>query len=229
MDYLWDVLIKAKTNGVNSKKITFELGERFSPYMELSDTYINFNSINNKVDINPYYRFYDIFKDLFDPTYEENMELRQVLLDILIHFLTRLDLKRGMDKKEFYKLFIYREIRNGSFGKEVQKGIEFFSIKEKNILLENILKLYITNNHMFCLKNTIKKIYTNSVVYINKLDENEVLVYLINQDSQKNINIIKAIENIFLPINFNMKVYWRFHFGVIGLQETMKINSISIY
>ncbi|MFW6288079.1 MAG: iron-dependent peroxidase [bacterium] len=229
MDYIWDVLINAKKQRMNLKDVNFSIANRFSPYMELSDSFINFKAVEELVEINPYYRFFDIFKNLFDVNYYDNLQLRHALMDIVVHFLGQLDLKRGMDRIEFYKLFFFREIKSGNFGEDVQTGIVSFSIDEKNILLSNLYKLYITGDHIFYMKNTIKDIFAGSIVYINKLDKNEILVYIKQADSLNNIRKMEVLEQLFLPINFNVKVYWRFHFGIIDVNETMKVNSISIY
>ncbi|MFW6281363.1 MAG: iron-dependent peroxidase [bacterium] len=229
MDYLWDVLINAKNNGMNMKDIDFEFASSFSPYMELSNVFLNSRQITRKVDINPFYRFFKIFKFLMEVNYQEEKELREVLFNILIHFIGQLDLKRGINRIEYYKLFIYREIKEGYLGQIVKKNIDNCSIIEKDILLGNILKLYKTGNHIYYFKDTIKKIYKGSIVYINKRDNNEILVYIKQMKTARNYRLMELIKLIFLPINFKVKTYWKFHFGIVGIKETMKINSISIY
>ncbi|MTI62201.1 MAG: iron-dependent peroxidase [Firmicutes bacterium] len=229
MDYIWDVLIKAKNERIDLKKVRFCFATGFSPYMELSDSCINFRDIDKDIEINPYYRFFNIFKGLFDANYYKNEELRDVLFDLTVHFLGELDLNRGMDRVEYYKWFFYRELKEGVFGQKAKENIEYFSINEKNILIRNLYKLYITGDHIFYLKNAIKNIFKGSIVYLNKLDKNEFLVYIRQTNSSENLKKMELIEDLFLPINFTIKTYWKFHFGIIDVAETMRVGSTAIY
>lgn len=229
MDYIWDVLIKAKNEGIDLEEVKFLFTKRFSPYMELSAKCLNFKDLDKSIEINPYYRFFAVFKNLFNVNYNKNEELKGVLFDILVHFLGDLDLNRGMDRVEYYKLFFYRELKDGSFGEEVKEDIVYFSINEKNILVRNLYKLYLTGDHIFYLKDTIKGIFKGSIVYLNKLDKNEVLVYIRQIDSIDNVKKLEVIKSLFLPINFKIKTYWKYHFGIIGVNETMKIDAIAVY
>ena len=229
MDYIWDIIIKAKNNDFKLEDIKFKFASSYSPYMELSNQNINFKDIEKEVEINPYYRFFDIFENLFDPNYNEYQELREVLLDILIHFLGKIDLRQGMDKIEMQKNFIYRDIKRGCFGEQVKKAMDLFSIEEKNIIIHNIYKFYNTGNHIFYLKDTIKKIFKGAILYINQEFTNETMLYIKQPQTKQNEEKLNAIENIFLPINFDILVYWEYHFGILGVERTMRIDEISIY
>jgi hypothetical protein len=229
MNYIWDLIVKAKNEDIDLKEIEFRLANSYSPYMELSNQEINFSEIESEIEINPYYRFLEIFKSLFLPNYNKYEELRNNILDIMIHFLTEIDIYQGMDKVEYHKKFIYEEIKNGYFGDIVKKGIENLDFKEKNILLRNIYKFYNTGNHIYHLKETIKQIFENSIVYVNNDNINEILIYISQFQTQENLIKLKLIKKLFLPLNFKVKAYWGKHFGIIGVIETMKIGEISVY
>ncbi|SJZ97722.1 hypothetical protein [Selenihalanaerobacter shriftii] len=229
MDYIWDVIIKAKNDEIDLTDITFKQASIYSAYMELSNEDINFKEVKNEVEINPYYRFLEIFKGLFNPNYKKNEELREVLLDIIIHFLGEIDLKQGLTKVEFYKKFIHTEIKNGCFGDKVKEGIDYFTLRETNILLDNIYKFYNTGNHIYFLRNTIKRVFKGSITYVNQESINEILVYINKEKNQENMKKLEVIQELFLPINFQIITYWEYHFGIIGIVETMGIEKISIY
>ncbi|MGM0368833.1 MAG: iron-dependent peroxidase [Bacillota bacterium] len=233
MNYIWELIIKAKNENTPIHELTFKLPAVYSSYMELSSEMLNYDGVKPEVEVNPYYRFFSIFKDLFDPNYIKAEELRIVLLDILLHFLAQIDLYQGMDRTEYYKLFIYREISSGSFGREVKKGIRKFSKVEKNMLLDNIYKFYNTGNQIFYLKKSIQQIFKNSVVYINREgareNSNEILLYIGAVPKQDNKQKLEVIETLFLPINFTTITYWQYHFGIVGLEETMNIGATALY
>ena len=57
MNYIWDIIIKARQLGIDETKIKFIAAKSYSPYMELSNENINFKDIEQEVELNPYYRF----------------------------------------------------------------------------------------------------------------------------------------------------------------------------
>jgi len=69
MNYIWDHAIKALQQGVDQDDIFYRYGQPFSPYMELSFIDINETKPQIEVEINPYYRYYSIFKELFEPNF----------------------------------------------------------------------------------------------------------------------------------------------------------------
>lgn len=229
MNYIWEVIIKGKDQGVEPKDITFSEADVFSPYMEVSKKYLNLNNIEEEVGINPYYRFYDIFKGICNVNYLEDKELREFLFDIIVHFLANLDLNQGLSKKELYMQFIYRDIKKGHLGEKIKESIEYFKKEEKQILLRNIFKLYTIGAEISLFKNTVKNIFKHSLVYIKRNNEEKVLVFLNTKRDKENKKKIHSIIDIFLPINFKVDIYYENHFGIIGIDETMLIDEIEIY
>jgi len=229
MNYIWELIVRAKNENIDLKEISFKLANRYSPYMELSNQDINSKQVEAEAEINPYYRFFDIFKELFMPDYDDYQELRGVFLDIVVHFLTTIDLKQGMYKQEYYKKIIYHEIKGGYFGQVVEEGIDYFTNQEKSLLLDNIYRFYNTGNHIYHLKDTIKKLFKDSIIYVNCYEINEVLIYIGQVKNQTNLMKLKVIKELFLPVNFKITTYWEKHFGIIGVVETMTIGEISIY
>lgn len=229
MNYIWDIIIKGEAVGVPKKSIHFSPAKVYSPYMELCNENLNFDTVQKEIEINPHYRFYEIFKDLFNINDSEDMEFKNTLFDILIHYLTELDLVEGMNKKEYYIKFILRDIKENLFGNLTNENMELFNDKEKDILAHNILKLYITGDMMNLLKSTTKKIFKNSMIYANCGEKKELLFYMGVENNERNVKKLELIKELFLPIKVQSEIYWKTHFGVIGVEETMKIDEIALY
>ncbi|MGM0501358.1 MAG: iron-dependent peroxidase [Bacillota bacterium] len=233
MNYIWELIIKAKNEEMSLEDLKFKLPQIYSSYMELSTEMLNFTELESEIEVNPYYRFFSVFKSLFKPDYEDNGELREVLLDIVLHFLGQIDLYQGLNKSEYHKLFIYRELIKGCFGVEVKRGISNFSRAEKNILINNIYKFYNTGDQIFYFKKSLKQIFKNTVVYVNgeetRDNKNEILLYLGVAANENNQKKLEVIEKLFLPINFVTITYWHYHFGIVGLEKTMEIDKTALY
>lgn len=228
MNYIYNMLLKADEQNVKREKIKFKQAEIFSPYMEMAFEEINFNGIpkNQEVEINSFYRFEGIFKEIFDINFKENIELRNTLFDILIHYLAGLDLKSGLSKKEFYKIFLLRDIENNVFGESLKSNIECFNKEEKDIFLNGLITLYETGTSLELFKNVLSRIFRYSTVYLSKDAPKDIYIYLSEYKNESFEGKVNSIIDTFLPVNMNSFLFWDKHFGIIGEENVMKSDEI---
>ncbi len=229
MNYIWDLLIRAEDEGLSKKDIQFHLAKDFSPYMELSPQLLNAQQLEQQVEVNPYYRYYEIFKNLFHPDNMNDLELREYFLDFVLHFLAEIDRMQGMNKREFSIQFILREIDANVFGNTVRDNMHAFTKKEKEMVVLNILRLYQTGDEIYLLKDTMKRLFKHCMIYVKSEEQDELLLYIGQKKSALNEMKVRLVQEIFLPVNFQTEVYWQNHFGIIGAEETMKLDRIALY
>lgn len=230
MNYIWDMLLKADKEDIPREKIKFQPAKIFSPYLEVLFSDLNARTIpeNNIIEVNPYYRFHEIFKDLLDINFEESLELREVIFDITMHFLAELDLKEGLCKQEFYKKFIKDEIVQGVFGKEIVETVNELSKEELDYILSGLITLYLTGTSLHLFNKIIKKVFKNNITYSNRDNPKKILIYLGRIKTQDLKRKMDMIINLFLPINMKASIYYEYHFGIIGVEETMEIEKMVI-
>lgn len=226
MNYIWEVLLKADKQKLERKKIKFKKSEICSPYMEIASEDLNSKLLpeNSVIEVNECYRFYEIFKDLFNINFQESKELRDVLLDILLHYLGELDLKRGLCKIEFYKDFLIKDIVDRTFGYELAKNINCLKEEELDAFLNGLITLCKTGVSLQLFNKILRKIFKRSIVYSNKENPKRIYIYLDEVRTKEYEKKIDIILEVFLPINMRPSVFWEQHFGIIGLDNTMKIN-----
>ncbi|AKF92349.1 iron-dependent peroxidase [Brevibacillus laterosporus] len=229
LNYIWDLLIKAERSGIEKKRVQFALAKVFSPYMELSLENLNAKEVDQIVEINPYYRFYEIFRDLFDPNIETDVELRNSLFDVLIHFLAEIDLMQGMNKREYYIRFLQQDLETGVFGRSVEDNIHLFTKEEREMIASNLLRLYETGEAVYLLKDTTKKVFTRSTIYANCEEKDELLFYIGQPETPIARAKIELIKDLFLPVRFSTELYWSYHFGIMEVEETMQVDYIALY
>ena len=83
MHYTWKLAIRALRSGMDPKSIRYKFDDEFSPYMEINFTDLNEKGIPDVVYINPYYRYYSVFKELLNPNLSLNdREFRRLLLNV---------------------------------------------------------------------------------------------------------------------------------------------------
>ncbi|MBU5316797.1 hypothetical protein KQI30_11020 [Clostridium bornimense] len=228
MNYIWNVLLEARKKGVNENNISFVPAVVSSPYMEIASEDINYINIDNNsvVEVNPWFRFYDIFKEFFPSDNDEDIEVREAIFDIIMHFLGDIDLVSGVTKTYFIKQLLLKDIEDNIFGENIKENISVFDNDELDIVLEGMVNLYRCNTSLLLFNKIIKNIFKNSIVYINKCKHKNIYIYLNEEKSEKLEKKIAIIIDIFLPINFINHIYWDKHFGIIGVNETMVLNNI---
>lgn len=100
MNYLWEVLLGARKQGIAEDGIRFTMAKEYSAYMEVSNQFLNQKEMEEGqvVEVNPYYRFYDIFKELYQPEMKEYTRLRDSLTNLVFHQLAENDVLSGMTR-----------------------------------------------------------------------------------------------------------------------------------
>jgi hypothetical protein len=226
MNYIWEALLKADKQKLHREKIKFKKSEICSPYMEIASEDLNSKLLpeNSVIEVNECYRFYEIFKDLFNINVQESKGLREVLLDILLHYLGELDLNRGLCKIEFYKNFIMKDIVDRTFGDKLANNINCFEKEEFDTFLNGLITLCKTGTSLELFNKILRKIFKHSIVYSNKENPKRIYIYLDEIRTKEYEKKIDIIVDIFSPINMKLSIFWKQHFGIIGLDNTMKIN-----
>ena len=69
MNYLWEVIVMAYAQEIPRESIRFLEAKNYSAYMEISNVFLNQQQLTDgcTVEVNPYYRFFDIFREIYGP------------------------------------------------------------------------------------------------------------------------------------------------------------------
>lgn len=229
MNYIWDYVINAEREGIPQRELRFLMAGVYSAYMELSPKMLNLQKAEPEIEINPYYRFFEIFRDYFHPDNQEDVQLRNALFNMAIHFLADIDRRLGMTKTEYYIRFIFGDIKEGRLGAKVKQVIGELSLDEQDLVARNVYRLYRTGAMIDLLKDTIIKIFPRSIIYVNYEVKEEIILFLEYEPSTVNLLKLDAILEVFLPLRFRTEIYWDYHFGIIDNAEAMKVDSIALY
>ncbi|WP_172798904.1 iron-dependent peroxidase [Paenibacillus sp. FJAT-26967] len=229
LNYIWDLLIRAERSGISKREIQFSAAAVYSPYMELSMEDMNASLVEKTVEINPFYRFDEMFRGMLDINYTEDAEFRAALFDILIHFLADIDLMQGMNKREFQIRFVKRDLEAGIFGDKVRRNFVQCSRDEQDTIAAGVLQMYETGDALFTLKRTVRSLFPGSTIYANCEEKNELLLYIDKEESESGWIRMNLLLDLLLPVRFQTELYWNRHFGILGVEETMRLDRIAMY
>ena len=104
MIYLWEALLCIRMAQIPEKTIQFVHAPHGSPYMEMALPCLNQTWLEDIVEVNTYYRFYSIFKNMFPPEQAEFPALRDSLTNLALHMIAQNDVIKGIWKKKLHVL-----------------------------------------------------------------------------------------------------------------------------
>lgn len=230
MNRLWEVMLKAKEQGIPEDKMRFQMSKNFSAYMEVSCPYLNQDSLEDLpvIEVNPYYRFYSIFKDLYHPEMKEYPQARESLTNLIFHQLAENDVISGMTKETYYKKLLFEDFTNNLYGPSAMSAMELFDRNEREIILSGVLRQYETGSSLDIFKDMMEELIPKNIVYRNNDDFHEIMVF-IGQKHDKTIAAkMDLLIQMFVEIPYTVDIYYEYHFGIIGVDETLEIDEIAI-
>jgi len=246
MNYIWYPLIEAIVAGYDTTKIHYRVCDKVffdslssetvrinanahhvSPLLEYlplalydPDNSVSLEDKLTHADVNPYLRFTSIFSHILRPERHDQNDL--IVCDIITHMLAHIDRICGMSKRDFHILLIIEEIENGCFG-GMKEDFRLFNAAEKRALAEGLLVLYETSNSIRCLDTLFHMIMTDFQVRLR--DNEEVVFYNPNGFDEREDKKLRFIIKLFLPIDFQYAIHWRYTYGSIDHDESMILES----
>lgn len=235
MRYLWEVLLAAKEERVPEERLRFVHAPSGSGYMELSLPCLNQTWLESddqtkaaRIEVNTYYRFYDVFYEMFPPDPQDFPTLRESLTNLSLHMLAQNDIRRGMTREDYHKRLLAKEILAGGFGETARRVFQDMSREEQEVLLGGWLGSLRVGNALPVFLDMIHGLVADSIVYHSNEYPDEVLIYTGLRQERKLEQRIRFLVDTFLDIHYHVEIFYEHHFGIIGVEETMQIDGIAI-
>ena len=231
MRELWEIVLEAKKELIPLKNLRFVHEGKGSAYMELSLPFMNQEELQGEkvIGVNTYCRFYSIFKHMYQPDQKEFLYLRNSLTNLILHLLAENDARRGMTKEEYYKKLLIRDIQSGVFGKEAIQVFAHMEKEEQDKLMSGWLRSYRTGSSLAIFIDMVHSLIDNSIVYHNNDFPEELLVYTSSKTTDELEQRLQFLIELFLDIQYRVEIYYEYHFGIIGMEDTMQIDEIALY
>jgi len=230
MNMIWDVMLSALSQGIPSEQLHFVVDSSPSPYLEVAFEEMNADSLyDNTIEVNPLYRFTGIFAKALDINVESYAKLREILLDAFIHHQSRLDLRSGLTKSEFYVRAILKDILGGAYGKKAAENAQLFTNLEMKSILYGMLDLFKSGASLELFRKIMRSIYPDVLIYLNKGIYREILLYMPQDKTESELKKLDFLVSMFLSINYTVFVFWKHHFGVIGINESLYYDDMLIF
>ena len=227
MQYIWEVVLAAEKNGIREADLRYEVAEVRSPYLEVSFCDLNTQTVEQPViEVNPFYRFFDIFGEILDINQKEYEKTREIFVDAVFHYLAHTDLRMGMSREDYYLRFLSEEFEGGLFGRSAKKAFETFSIHEKKYVMLALMDVTRTRNYLEIFKSLFRKIYPDSMIYVGMDAANELYIYVGREETPEERRKVQFLLDTFLPIGVRTEIFYAEHFGILDVEETMVLDKL---
>ena len=235
MNFIWDIVLQAAQDDFESEDLFFKPAETFSPYYEHALKNINQRHVDDtNIEINPLYRFSPIFEyflhpDVKDLIFANQKNFIRYYFDFVTHILAEIDLCHGMTRREFYIRKIRHEVLDGKFGDIARNGMNQLKRDKQLAVAEEILCIIEAGASVNSFCHITKQIFEGCIIYQSRAHPQKLYVYIGKERDEQLQKQWRMIRETFLPIDIEVKEFWANHFGIMGIDETMKIDAIAIF
>lgn len=231
MKYLWEIVLQADKEGIPLNSLSFVHGARGSAYMELVRPFLNDTTLGqgSEIEINTYYRFYSIFCELFGPEQKEFPALTKCLTNVILHMLAENDVRSGMTKAAYYRKLLSSDLRAERFGYWTGSVFLGFTREEQEIVLNGLLRSYQVGNSLTIFTDMIHGLLKGSIVYHSNDCPEEIIIYVKQKKTYSLEQKLQLLIDLFLEISYHVDIFYEYHFGIIGIDATMRIDEIAVY
>lgn len=224
MAYIWEFYNENKKFIVSDKNIC--------PYLEV------FSTDGDVEYVNIFKRFSKLFlpkriiqdeKDYIEILNKYINDSKYIeLANLAMHYLAQLDRVKALSSIDLISYNIFQDINKNVYGEKLKNDFLSLSRNKQKIIL-NLLAKYNENDQTETVYDEVLyRCFSKVRIYYEK-PTNKVHIYIGEEETKNNKILLKVINYLFLDIGVNIRVMWKNnHFGIIGIDESMMINKISL-
>ncbi|MBD5552689.1 MAG: hypothetical protein HDQ96_16235 [Lachnospiraceae bacterium] len=235
MNFLWDIALCAEEQGWKEKELFFRQAKEYSPFFEQSFSCVNERQMESgTVELNLLYRFADIFQEILAPETvgleeKEYEEFCDYFVDAALHTILFTDLRHGLSKRDIYIRKILAELFDGTYWKGAVKNFRQIEHKKQSRLAALLLIQMETGSSLIIFRRAVLVLYPDAMLYQMKNERKKLLLYLSCPKTTAAEQMMQFAQDMFLPIGFDLRIFWQYHFGIIGIEDTMKLDEMALY
>lgn len=238
MNLLWDIVLRAQDQGLKEEDLFFAQAKEFSPFFEQSFPCLNEQHISsNRIELNLFFRLADLFQDLLSQELEEKLsraedgyaEFREYLIDACLHTILYGDLRDGLTKREVFIRELTKELAKGDFWMAAAGDFQLIDPHKQMRLATLTLTQMQTGSSLSIYRRAILVLFPDARLYQMKADKKKLLLYLGQRRTEEYQRMMGFVQDLFLPMSYQIRIFWEHHFGIIGAKATMKIGEIALY
>ena len=211
MAYIWE--------NYSADKI-FVSGKNICPYIEV------FCNSEKRTEVNPLIRFSELFELLHADELKEIITDMEPCENILYHFLAQLDMCKGLSYKQRIIESTKKEIIAGYYGNKVKSLWMNLNEDDKETVLYVLTERLLDDKSNYFMSAINKLFILSSLCYEEKTDT--YYLYIGESKTEYNVAKYELLLVLFWTIKKKIVPIWQNHYGIVGINDSMKIELIQI-
>ncbi len=179
--------------------------------------------------MNPLYRFARELAALFDQDLTGLEQTRGIFFDVFMQYTVQQDLRQGLSRQEYILRFLLSDLLEGVCGSSAAHAVRGFAKEKLRQLLRLIRKLYQCGSSLYLFKEVMRCMYPDSFVYVSNEAARQILIYVGEKETKGERERLVFLQDMFLPIDHQVYLFWEHHFGIIGVEETMVVDEVVLF
>lgn len=236
MNFIWDAVLQAESAGLRKADLFFKQADIYSPYYELAFPIINQATVDHPlIEINALYRFSHLVQEMLHPDVLHGLRYGDItgfidyLFDALLHYVSEIDLRHGLNRREFYVRKLRQELLNGDFGPVAAAGMASMKRALQIQMAHEVLISMETGSSLYSFRRALRTVFPSCLLYQSNYDSACLLFYLDQMENVESTQQLRFLVEGFLPLDFHLRPFWHYHFGILGVDATMKADSIALF
>ena len=152
---------------------------------------------------------------------------KRQLFDAAVHILAAQETLSGLSKRDFYVQMLKRELEGGGFSALIAQALQLLSEEQKRGVASLLLAQYETGSSLLVFRQALTALYPQAMLYQLKPHPEQLLLYLGLANADR--RIVQMLEDLFLPLQYQVRIFWTKHFGVWDVDATLVFDEIEIY
>lgn len=219
MYQLWKAAIDYKD------QITYHQAEEFSPQYSFAAKLTG----EKLFLLNGFLSYHEVSDFLYSNSCELNDKIKQILFDLLYHYILEIELRKGMDVNGYHMGQLHQNILNDAYGLSVKEWYLALDPTKQRKICYYLHRMYQAGQSEALFIASVTAICKDVILYKSKIKDDEFLIYFACEENEEERSQFELVQFLFLPLGVSVRCYWDRHFGVVGSEETMQYDEIIIY
>ncbi len=230
MNFIWDIALRAEGQGITEREMFFRQAKEYSPFSEQAFSCLNEKEISgSEVELNLLFRFAPVFQEILREDAGDCPEFSKYLVDAALHMILYTDLRQGLTRRDIYVRRVMAELEDGTFWRDASEDFKLIPREKRNRLATLVLGQMETGSSLMGFRRGVVVLFPNAILYQVRADKKKLLLYLKENETEKYKRMLRFVQDMFLPVSYSLRIFWKYHFGIIGVDEAMKMDEIAIY
>ena len=126
-------------------------------------------------------------------------------------------------------MYILKEIEEGGFLKSIRKTLFSLGFEKSKRIVFCLLDLYECKDYITIFRKALRELYPKANLYNHSENLRKFTIFTGVDKTKEDMERMEMLKKLFLPISYETEIFWKHHFGIIGVDESMRIGETAIY